>query len=59
MTDGKQVLLGKPCDDPSGYVVWDGVHFTQVANKFIFQQTAGGAYSDPPIPLNMACHRIE
>lgn len=59
MEHGKQVLLGKPCDDPSGYVVWDGVHFTQAANKFIFQQTAGGAYSDPPIPLNMACHRIE
>ena len=53
---GKKVVA-KACDDPSTYVVWDGVHFTQAANKFIYDQIVGGAFSDPPVPLKMACHR--
>ncbi|KAK2636596.1 hypothetical protein Ddye_031388 [Dipteronia dyeriana] len=56
MIKGKKVVA-KACDDPSTYVVWDGVHFTQAANKFIYDQIVGGAFSDPPVPLKMACHR--
>ncbi|KAH7570371.1 hypothetical protein ACOSQ2_018797 [Xanthoceras sorbifolium] len=55
--NGTDVMVGKACDDPSKYVVWDGVHFTQAANKFIYDQMVGGTFSDPPIPLKMACHR--
>uniref|UniRef100_A0A2P2K9T8 Alpha-L-fucosidase 3-like n=2 Tax=Rhizophora mucronata TaxID=61149 RepID=A0A2P2K9T8_RHIMU len=55
--DGKEVMLGKPCKDPSKAIVWDGVHYTQAANKWIFDQIVNGAFSDPPIPLNRACHR--
>lgn len=54
---GKEILVGKSCRDPSVAVVWDGVHFTQAANKWIFDQIVNGAYSDPPLPLRMACHR--
>ncbi|OAY34456.1 alpha-L-fucosidase 3 [Manihot esculenta] len=54
---GKQVLVGKPCKDPSRWINWDGVHYTQAANKWIFEQIVNGSFSDPPIPLNMACHR--
>lgn len=54
---GKQVLVGKACKDPSIYVNWDGVHFTQAANKLIFDQIVGGSLADPPHPLNMACHK--
>lgn len=36
---------------------WDGVHYTQAANKWIFNQIKDGSYSDPPIPLNKACHK--
>ena len=57
MVDGKPVLMGKPCEDPSTYVVWDGVHFTQAANKFVFDKIGGGTFSDPPFPLKMACHK--
>ncbi|KAK4589164.1 hypothetical protein RGQ29_019954 [Quercus rubra] len=28
------------------------------ANKFVFDQISTGAFSDPPIPLKMACHDI-
>lgn len=57
MVNGKPVLMGKPCEDPSKYLVWDGVHFTEAANKFVFDQIVGGSFSDPPVPLKMACHR--
>lgn len=55
---GKEVLVGKPCKDPSVWVNWDGVHYTQAANKWVFEQIVGGSFSDPPIPLNKACHRL-
>ncbi|KAG5380547.1 hypothetical protein IGI04_028389, partial [Brassica rapa subsp. trilocularis] len=46
---GKEIYIGKPCDEPDKAVIWDGVHFTQAANKFIFDKIAAG--------LRMACHR--
>ncbi|KAL5718060.1 hypothetical protein ACHQM5_010999 [Ranunculus cassubicifolius] len=55
--NGTQVLLGRSCKDPSIRVNWDGVHYTEAANKFVFNQIKDGSYSDPPIPLKMACHR--
>lgn len=54
---GKEILVGKPCKDPSVWVNWDGVHFTQAANKYVFDKIVDGSFSDPPIPLNMACHK--
>ncbi|XP_068472324.1 GDSL esterase/lipase At3g26430-like isoform X2 [Phaseolus vulgaris] len=54
---GKEILVGKPCKDPSVWVNWDGVHYTQAANKWVLEQIVDGAFSDPPIPLNMACHK--
>lgn len=47
---GKEIYIGKPCDEPDKAVVWDGVHFTQAANKFIFDKIIA-------IGLSMACHR--
>ncbi|XP_051122665.1 GDSL esterase/lipase At3g26430-like [Andrographis paniculata] len=54
---GRQVVVGKSCKDPSKAVVWDGVHFTEAANKFIFDRIVNGDYSDPPVPLRFACYR--
>lgn len=53
----KEILIGKACKDPSMAVSWDGVHFTESANKWIFDRIVNGSYSDPPIPLKLACHR--
>ncbi|VAH71014.1 unnamed protein product [Triticum turgidum subsp. durum] len=49
------VLEGKSCGDPSKSVSWDGVHLTEAAYKFIFDQIVDGALSDPPVPLRRAC----
>ncbi|GMI70790.1 hypothetical protein like AT3G26430 [Hibiscus trionum] len=56
-THGKDVLVAAPCKDPSSHVNWDGVHFTEGANRYIFERIVDGSFSDPPNPLNMACHR--
>ncbi|KAI3982584.1 hypothetical protein MKX01_031323, partial [Papaver californicum] len=29
----------------------------KISNKFVFDQIVEGSFSDPPIPLTMACHR--
>ncbi|KAL5988070.1 Alpha-L-fucosidase 3 [Asimina triloba] len=52
--DGKEYFVDK-CSQPWRAVNWDGVHFTQAANQFIFDRIVSGAFSDPPIPITMAC----
>ncbi|KAK7275637.1 hypothetical protein RIF29_16757 [Crotalaria pallida] len=54
--NGTKVFVGS-CERPSIRVNWDGIHYTEAANKFIFDQISTGAFSDPQLPLNMACHR--
>ncbi|KAL7093789.1 hypothetical protein ACP275_11G061300 [Erythranthe tilingii] len=54
---GKDIMVGKSCKDPTVAINWDGVHYTEAANKWVFDQIVSGAYSDPPIPLNKACHK--
>lgn len=56
---GKEVLIAKSCKDPSVRVSWDGIHFTEAANHWFFQQFMSGSFSDPPVPLNMACRRVD
>ncbi|XP_071717493.1 GDSL esterase/lipase At3g26430-like [Rutidosis leptorrhynchoides] len=57
MVNGKKILIANSCKDPSSSIIWDGIHFTEAANKWIYEQIATGAFSDPQVPLNMACHR--
>ncbi|MCL7040258.1 hypothetical protein MKW94_017770 [Papaver nudicaule] len=56
--NGTKILLGKSCQNPLARINWDGVHYTEARNKFVFEQIVDGAYSDPPIPLHMACRRV-
>ncbi|XP_051125549.1 GDSL esterase/lipase At1g31550-like [Andrographis paniculata] len=36
------------CRDPAEYINWDGVHFTEAANRLIAQGLLQGSYTDPP-----------
>ncbi|KDP32799.1 hypothetical protein JCGZ_12091 [Jatropha curcas] len=54
--NGSQIVVS--CDRPSVRVNWDGIHYTEAANKFVFDQISTGAFSDPHTPLNMACRNI-
>lgn len=55
--NGTQVVVAKSCGDPSARINWDGVHYTEAANKWVFDKIVNGSYSDPPVPLTMACHK--
>ncbi|KAK5840348.1 Esterase [Gossypium arboreum] len=52
--NGTEIFVGS-CDNPSVRVVWDGIHYTEAANKFIFDQISTGSFSDPAVPLKQAC----
>jgi hypothetical protein len=57
MIKGKEIVLAKSCNDVSFRVSWDGIHFTETTNSWIFQQINDGAFSDPPLPVKSACTR--
>lgn len=59
MVDGKEILIADSCEDPSSRILWDGIHFSEAANRWMYGQIACGAFSDPPVPIKMACHRGE
>eukprot|EP00257_Ricinus_communis_P026123 XP_025013537.1 GDSL esterase/lipase At5g14450 isoform X2 [Ricinus communis] len=50
-------VYGAPCKDPSVFVSWDGVHYSQFANQWVADHTQNGSLADPPIPIIHACHR--
>ncbi|XP_075659146.1 GDSL esterase/lipase At3g26430-like [Castanea sativa] len=54
---GKEIVISNTCKDLSVRVNWDGTHFTEAANKWVFNQIASGSFTDPPISLDMACQR--
>ncbi|TVU46913.1 hypothetical protein EJB05_06486, partial [Eragrostis curvula] len=37
------------CPDPSKRVTWDGIHFTEAANKFVARGVLNGPYASPPV----------
>ncbi|KAM7514846.1 hypothetical protein LguiA_004429 [Lonicera macranthoides] len=45
------------CSNPSQKVVWDGVHYTEAANKAVFEQILTGNFTDPSLKPRFACHR--
>ncbi|KAL9685491.1 hypothetical protein QQ045_022941 [Rhodiola kirilowii] len=60
MINGTQVMIAPSCENPSTAIIWDGVHYTEAANKWIFDTVSkGGSYTDPSIPLKMACYKHE
>ena len=52
--NGSQIFVGS-CERPSVRVNWDGIHYTEAANAFVFDKISTGAFSDPLVPLNKAC----
>ncbi|KAI6686614.1 hypothetical protein NL676_032527 [Syzygium grande] len=58
MVNGEEVMVEKSCENPALHVNWDGVHFTEAANRQIFEHIRSCLFSDPPVPLSSACLRL-
>lgn len=59
VVNGTEIVIAKSCKDPSVRINWDGIHFTEAANRWIFDQIVSGSFSDHSVPLSLACHRME
>ncbi|KAI3843068.1 hypothetical protein MKX03_018323 [Papaver bracteatum] len=47
---------GGPCANATKHISWDGIHYTEAANKWVSKFILNGSMSDPLIPINRACH---
>lgn len=56
MVNGTEIS-GVPCSNPELYISWDGIHYSQAANKRVANKILDGLLSDPPNPINEACHK--
>ncbi|XP_061351608.1 GDSL esterase/lipase At5g14450-like [Gastrolobium bilobum] len=54
MINGKEIFAGS-CEDPSKYISWDGVHYTEAANRWIATRILNGSFSDPQVPIAHSC----
>ncbi|WVZ13737.1 hypothetical protein V8G54_011303 [Vigna mungo] len=41
------------CKDASKYISWDGVHYSEAANKWLSTLILNGSFSHPPLPIWM------
>ncbi|KAL5793174.1 hypothetical protein ACOSP7_001768 [Xanthoceras sorbifolium] len=49
-------VYGNPCDHPSMHISWDGIHYSEAANLWVANHIVNGSFSDPPLPIEKACH---
>ncbi|KAI4389088.1 hypothetical protein MLD38_001352 [Melastoma candidum] len=47
---------GNPCREPSKHVSWDGIHYSDAANKWVAKRILSGSFSQPAVPITEACH---
>eukprot|EP00253_Pinus_taeda_P028178 PITA_28178 len=45
----------KACTDPASYIIWDGVHWTEHANRLLTQAILGGKYFKPAFSIANQC----
>ncbi|MCO5594931.1 hypothetical protein L7F22_048966 [Adiantum nelumboides] len=50
-----QIVKGSSCSDPSKHVSWDGIHFTESANRYVATRIFSGAYFQPSFPITQMC----
>eukprot|EP00253_Pinus_taeda_P020216 PITA_20216 len=45
----------KACANPASYIIWDGVHWTEHANRQLTQAILGGKYFEPAFSIASQC----
>ncbi|TYJ96437.1 GDSL esterase/lipase [Cucumis melo var. makuwa] len=55
-----RVTCGQPgyevCNEDSKFISWDGIHYSEAANKIVASKVLSTAYSTPPLPFDFFCH---
>lgn len=49
---------GASCIDPSKYISWEGIYYTEAANQRIANSIMDGSISDHPISITKACGNL-
>ncbi|OWM71497.1 hypothetical protein CDL15_Pgr005684 [Punica granatum] len=52
--NGTKLYAGS-CKDPSSFVSWDGVHYTEAANHWLADRIVNGSFSDSSSPILRSC----
>lgn len=50
-------IYGASCRNPLEYLSWDGVHYSEAANKRVANLVLDGSLSDPPVAISEACYK--
>ncbi|KAM5567890.1 GDSL esterase/lipase [Rosa sericea] len=50
-------VFGGSCSNPSKYISWDSVHYSDAANEWVAKRVIDGSFSDPPISITEACRK--
>ncbi|KAM3303867.1 hypothetical protein P3S67_014898 [Capsicum chacoense] len=53
MVNGTEIF-GSLCRNPPKYISWDGIHYTQGANKLLVKHIANGSFSEPRVSITKA-----
>lgn len=56
--NGQDGNYRKACVNPLEYISWDGVHYTETANKWIANRIQDGSFCIPKVPLAKACQTV-
>ncbi|KAE8718482.1 putative methyltransferase PMT9-like [Hibiscus syriacus] len=56
IVNGTEIYAGS-CENPSDYISWDGVHYSEAANHWIARRILNGSFCDPPLSIKQACHK--
>ncbi|XP_076956435.1 GDSL esterase/lipase At5g14450-like [Bidens hawaiensis] len=52
--NGSEVFAGS-CNDPTKVISWDGVHYSDAANRWVTNKVTYGLFSDPPLSIIEIC----
>ncbi|XVF43886.1 hypothetical protein PTKIN_Ptkin02bG0076800 [Pterospermum kingtungense] len=48
-------VFGASCDEPTKHINWDGIHYTEAANRWVANRILDGSLSDTSVPITKAC----